>query len=268
MVVFKLPQPPSLSLTFARLAPAGIPCFTMRTSERLIVYGLLALALVGASRGLPGLAPTAIATQPAPTPSIPTTRLATCDVYALVEKLVDSDTYAPARKSEEARITALLEPAQTELQRLQAELQAINPQDPAAQAAGQQKFQAFEAKRQEFNTQREAMAADYTKLVSSQFIDAYTKIAAQAKLVAAQRGYTHVISQKSGAMLATDPRRLVEDFLARPITVAPDGSDLTDAVRVAMNLPELTAKPDTAPQANTPATPLTPLTPAVPEGPK
>lgn len=231
----------------------------MRTSERLVVYGLLAVALVGASRGLPSLTPSASAVQPAPAPAADAVaaKLATCDVYALVEKLVDTEAYVPARKSEEARITALLEPGQNELQRLQAELQQINPQDAAAQAAAQQKYQAFETKRQAFNTQREQLAADYTKLVSSQFIDAYTKIAAEARRVATQRGYTHVISQKSGPMLATDPRRLVEDFLARPMTVVPEGSDLTEAVRVAMKLPELTVKPEAAPttppQANTPA---------------
>lgn len=220
----------------------------MRTAERVAVYSLLALALVGASRNLPGLASPAAATLTA-APDVPAARIATCDVYALVEKLVDTDAYTPARKSEEARITALLQPGEAELQRLQAELQAMNPQDATAQAAAQQKYQAFEAKRQAFNTQREQLAADYTKLVSSQFIDAYTRISAEAQRVARAQGYTHVIAHKSGAMLAADPRRLVEDFLARPITAAPDGSDLTEAVRLALKLPELGSKTPATPAA-------------------
>lgn len=170
-------------------------------------------------------------------------RIATCDVYQLVERMIDSDQYIPARNVEQERVKGLLSPFEADLEKMQKELQAADPKDPAAQ----EKFKAFQTKREEYMAKRQQAADGYTDLVTGQFADAYTRIAAEARKTAESLGYTHVIAHKRGDIRAHDPRQLVEEFLSRPITVAPDGTDITEQVRAVMKLPDKPSSSDSSP---------------------
>jgi Skp family chaperone for outer membrane proteins len=230
----------------------------MRKSERVVVYGLLAGAMgvalmsatgvfgTGQSRAFAAAAPEA---QPA--------KIATCDFYLLVERMVDTDAYAPVRKAEEARISGVLSPIENELNTMNVELQNANPTD----AGMQEKYKMFETKRSDYLARRQDLSDSYSRLVSGQFVEAYEKVIAEAKKIANQQGYTYVIAHKSGKITAMDPRRLVEDFLARPLPVAPDGADITEQVRMAMNLPAQAAPATTGtPATTTPNLPAEPAT--------
>lgn len=223
----------------------------MRRTERVVAYSALAVALiavVGQSAGLRFGAP-AVAAPMAPAPDA--ARLATCDIYSLVERLVESDAYMPARNIEQERIKAKLAPMEEDLKRidtenakLREELSGADSKDPSAQMklkTYNANAAEFEAKIKPYNDQKSQLAEGYSALIVGQFGDAYQKVLAEAKKIAAEKGFTYVIAQKRGDLAARSPQQLVEEFLARPVSVAPTDSDITEAVRVSMKLPEKAA---------------------------
>lgn len=223
----------------------------MRRTERVIAYSALAVALiavVGQSAGLRMGAPAVGAPMGAAPESA---RLATCDIYSIVERLVESDAYAPARNIEQERVKARLAPMEDELKRLDSEnaklreeLSGADSKDPGAQMklktynANQSEF---ESKIKPYNELKAQLADGYSSLIVGQFAEAYQRVLAEAKKIAEEKGFTHVIAQKRGEISARNPQQLVEEFLARPISVSPADADITEAVRVSMKLPEKAA---------------------------
>lgn len=216
------------------------------------------LSWMSAGRGGVGAA---VASSPGTIAPAPAT-IASCDTYRLVELLLDQETFAKPRKAREDAIKAELAPTEAELNHMQAELaslreqlQRANPQDAAAKVVFgdfESKRKTFEEKVQTYNTVKEQRNQEYSALVSGQFVAAYEQVGAEAGRVGAELGYTHVVTQKSGKIMAADPRRLIEEFLSRPLAAQPTGSDITEQVRTAMKLPEKTAaeasdKPESAP---------------------
>lgn len=245
-----------------------------KRTVRSAAFSVLFLGGALANAAQPAATPAAAAPASAPAPAT----LATCDIYMLIERLLETDAFAKPIKASEDAIKATLQPIEEELNRLQTELttmrdelQRANPQDPTAQARFadfETKRKAFDAKVQAYNTTKNEKAATYAAMVSGQFVQAYEQVNAAIGKVAKEKGYTHVIAQKSGKIAATDPRRLIEEFLARPMTIQPEGSDLTETVRLAMNLPEksaaeLKAAAEAAAPAATPASAPAPA-PAAP----
>lgn len=216
---------------------------------RMNIGGVMAAGLVGAAAAaavLSGrLSNPAVASSPAMLSEVAPTRLATCDVYSLVERLVETDQFAPVRKAEEDRLKKLLEPMELDLMNLQKELQAADPKDPAAQA----KYQAFQGKQTAYQAERQKAAETYSALVAEHFKQSYRIAADASKKIATELGFTHVIAQKSGDVMAKDPQRLVEEFLSRPMVATPADTDITEKVRVSLKLPEKAATPAAAPAA-------------------
>lgn len=211
---------------------------------------------------VPSAAPVSAAPVSAPPASA---LIALCDVYALIERQVESDQFRPARDSEQERIKAQLTPLEAELETLQKDLQTANPQDPAAQA----KFGTFQQKRDDYQKRRQELLDAYSELIAKQFAQALTQVSAEAKKVATELGYTHVISQKTSEMIAKDPRQLVEEFLSRPFAAYPAETDITEKVREAMKLPKAPPTPAAAPApAAPPPTPAATTPPAGEAAPK
>jgi hypothetical protein len=247
----------------------------MRRSERVIAYSALAVALlavVGQSTGL-HLGPRAVAATPAPAPASPeAAKIATCDVYSLVQVMIGSDKYKPAQAIEQERIKARLAPMEDELRnidmantKLREELNGADSKDAAVQEklkaynAGAQQFQ---AKLEPYNQLKGELAQGYSAFVVGQFYEAYQLVTTEAKRIAKEGGYTHVVAQKKGDMTgAREPQQLVEDFLARPVIMSPAESDITEAVRTAMKLPESVAP------AAMPSGPVAPPSSAKPDAP-
>ena len=135
---------------------------------------------------------------------------------------------------------------------LQKELQAASPQDPAAQ----EKYKVFNSKRDEYGAKRQTLIAEYNQLLAAQFVEAYGKVCAEAKNQGTLLGYTYVLAHKRSEMKGTEPLAIVEDFLARPVILAPESAEITEQVRVAMKLPDaapaqspIPAKPGVQPWA-------------------
>lgn len=210
----------------------------MHRTERLVIYAALAICLVLGLRA--AQTPPASASQPPttttpatpaapvpPAPAAPPTPaiIATCDVYDLIEKMVISDRYEPARQGEEARIRDRLKLIEDELLAMEEALKNADPADPAAQA----KAGDYQKRRNDYSLLRGQAQQDFTDFVASQYIHAYDEVRKAVAKVAAELGYTHVISSRSDerTITATDPERLVEAFLGRPVVFAPKGTDIS-----------------------------------------
>lgn len=219
----------------------------MHRTERLVIYAALAACLVlglraaqtppanaGQQPTQPPTTPATPAAAAAPAPAAPPAPpapaiIATCDVYDLIEKLVISDRYEPARQGEEARIRDRLKLIEDELLAMEEALKNADPADPAAQL----KAGDFQKRRNDYSLLRGQAQQDFTDFVASQYIHAYDEVRKAVAKVAAELGCTHVISSRSDerTITATDPERLVEAFLGRPMVFAPTGTDISEAVR-------------------------------------
>lgn len=225
----------------------------MHKAERIILYTLTAAAcMLGLRAGLPGTgspAAAGITAPPAPADQ-PATRLATCDVFGLVERLIETEPYFVPRKHEEDRIKSELMPLQTTLQELQTALQGADmkkPENIAKQNEGKTKYE-------EYQKLSRSARDDYGAFVAKQFVAAHEKVHDAIARTAKAHGFTHVAAQKGGAIQPIgDAQKLAEEFLARPYSVQPEGSDITEATRLELGLPEkvsgespLLGKPDAA----------------------
>jgi Skp family chaperone for outer membrane proteins len=206
----------------------------MKTRERLFVYSALLACILLALR--PQLASVASASPRAGTPGAEpaAARIATCDVYEVVEKLVAGERFEEPRKAEEERIRLKMKPLEDDLAAMESELKEADPKDEAAQARARD----FQRKRSEYTLLRGRAQQDYTDFVAGQYVAAFEEAKASAAAIAERLGYTHVIASRTSEkkIKATDPERLVEAFLGRPMTVMPEGSDITEEVKEDLKL--------------------------------
>lgn len=206
----------------------------MKTKERLFVYAallacvVLALRQQFASSAAASLSPGSAATEPV------VAKIATCDVYEIVEKLVAGDRFEAPRKAEEERIRVKLKPLEDELSAMEGELKDADPKDEAAQ----EKARTFQRKRNEYGLLRGKAQQEYTDFVAGQYVEAFEEAKTSAAAIAERLGYTHVIATRTAEkkIKTTDPERLIEAFLGRPVTVAPEGSDITEEVKEDLKL--------------------------------
>jgi Skp family chaperone for outer membrane proteins len=190
-------------------------------------------------------------------------KIATVDVVGLLEILITSELYFAPRKQEEDRLRAQLTPLEAQLTALKNDIQGADPSKPENQA----KTRDYQVKYEEYKQIRAKVQETYQKLLAKQFTDAIDRIRQTAATIAKEKGYTHVVTQKTGKVELTDATKLAEELLARPYLVSPSDADLTEDVRLALNLPEksnnptniLNAKPESANiGSSTPPTPPAP----------
>ena len=210
----------------------------MHTKERLFVYSALLACAILALR--PSLSPNAVVAAPPAAPPqsaagepLPA-RIATCDIYEIVEKIVVGDRFEGPRKVEEERLGARLKPLEEELTAMEAGLKTADPADEAAQ----EQARVFQQRGKDYSLLRGQSQQDYTDFVGAQYVQAFDQARESAAAIARRLGYTHVIASRTSEkqIKASDPERLIEAFLGRPVTVAPEGTDITDEVKAELKL--------------------------------
>lgn len=209
----------------------------MRSTTRNLIVGSLGLATAaGAVAWSAGRATADAVLAPAPS------SLAVVDTLTLVQQLLLTDDYAPAREEQAAQIQAQLGAMQEDLQVLQTELQSANPQDPTAQ----QKYQQFQQRLQAFQQAQQQQGAAFNAFSATQAVEVYGRIRDAVDAVAEREGYTHVIASRldadidltnENATLAT----VTQEILARPLLGGVKVNDITAAVRSELGLPEPSA---------------------------
>lgn len=194
----------------------------MSLKKTLIIASLAAGAMFAA-----GFASSGRAVEPA--------RVATVDTWALVQRMLNTEAYQPAREALGAEWTGKLESRQAQLEQLRNEIEQLAPTD----AARQPLIQKFQGLFQEFErTGRDAQTA-FEKLAADQAIEAFGKIRDEAVKLAKDKGYSHLLAGRmdSEVVSADNVGTVTQEILARPILLAPEADDLTETIRVALNLP-------------------------------
>ncbi|MBX3317100.1 MAG: OmpH family outer membrane protein [Phycisphaeraceae bacterium] len=214
----------------------------MRTYERAGLWIAVSLAIVVAlDLRIPERAATA-----QPTNQI--IRVATVDMFQLLESMIDSDRYKPARDARDAEIKSKYDAILAELKSLETKIQLIPQGTPEFQTTMSQ-GQAKEMERQQFAQQ---VGRDQDAFVASQVKEAYALVHAAVNESAAALGYTHVFTTRTSAtnMKGDSLAPVMQEILARPLVRTSTTDDITDKVRVRLGLPEKAASTDDAGAAN------------------
>jgi len=154
---------------------------------------------------------------PAPAPM----RIATVDVYSIVDKLMQSAESKKSQDDLKAKWEPRLEGLQNDLRKVDADLQALPQNDPRVQDV----MKTGRDKQAEYDR----AVQDYEALSSRQLVDAYTSVRDAANRIATTRGYTHVFVNRP-AERPIDTKNLgntLQEFFARPVIKSPSGDDLT-----------------------------------------
>lgn len=194
----------------------------MTRTSRLLLAALCALILALVIR-----MPVPAAARPA---SEDGHNIAVCATLLIVDELMDSDRFAPAREE-------LQRVKQEQIQPLMDEMASLQNQFHAAQAAGEDLSaiqQHGQALQKQIAQAREQANREMTDLATKQIGECYDLIKASAEAVAKELGYDYVVSSSR----ADDDMQSnsSSEFLARPMLVYPEDADITEEVREDLKL--------------------------------
>lgn len=156
-------------------------------------------------------------------------RIATINTFAIVEKMVQSDRYKPARDAQMKDFQARMTGARGELEALVKDITTAGQDTDQGKALIQQ----YQVRKREAEQLDEELQMKAAELSTQQLAEAYRLVVETANAVAEKSGYTHVIATRG---LATEPLQgsnlaaAVQQILARPMVRFPAGDDLTDVV--------------------------------------
>ncbi|MDX2018309.1 MAG: OmpH family outer membrane protein [Planctomycetota bacterium] len=230
----------------------------MKKAERVFVYAGLAAALIGAY-GLSGKTevPAAIAT-PVPQAEM---RVASVDVLTIVDALMMSERYRPAREAKgqesQKQMQQMLDTIK--FQELEQKIVALAPGSPERNV--------LEADYTNKQRQAQQLNQQLTEGVAKQFTDqlaeCYRLVVETVDKLARDRGYSHVLASRGRdqPLRFDNPTTAVQEILARPLIRGLAADDLTGAVMADLKVSPV-ATPAAAPTP-TPAAEATPTpTPA------
>lgn len=193
----------------------------MRTVDRVVVLVLAASVAAGCWL-LAGPSATARADSSTTSP------FAICDVMGVVEKLMDSERFKPARDEAQAAAEAALAPIRDQLRDLEARGRGMDPADPELPGVAQQ-FQQLQA---QFQQQFQESARRMDEMTAMQLQEAYEIARASADAVAEDLGYGYVFATRlpDEEIEARDVAGMVRALLGRPVVRFPKDSDITPDV--------------------------------------
>lgn len=155
-------------------------------------------------------------------------RIATVDIYAIVEKLMQRPDYKKAQDDLKAKWDPKLEAIQKDFSRIDADLQMIPQNDPKYA----QVIKAGRDKQAEYDKAVQDRQGEFEGLSARQLTESYSTARDAASRIAERQGYTHVFANRppERAINASTLGASLQEFLARPLIKSPTGDDLTKAV--------------------------------------
>lgn len=215
----------------------------MRTYERLAIWvGVIGALALGLGARVPE---SRVVAQP----SSQVIRVGSVDMFLLLEGMIESDRYKPARDARDAEIKVKYDALMAELKQLETKIQLI-PQGTQEYQATMQQGQAKEVELRQFTQQ---VSRDQDAFVAAQVREAYAVVHQAANAVADRLGYTHLIATRldAASMKGESLAPAMQEILARPLVRGTSSDDITKQVRTELKLPEKPAEP----AATTPVTP-------------
>lgn len=203
----------------------------MNRSHRLILGVILGAAVLFIAGRATTLAQNNSAATAKPTPA---GLIATCDVFGVVDALLQSDRFAQRLEAKRVELSQRIEPLEDRLRALQAELQNANPDDPTAQ----EKFGEFQQLIQQYQMMGPELEEAFAEFRAKLTIEAYDLTRAAAEGVAESKGFSYVLAGRnpSKPIKSTDLQQLLQAILGRPMLHQPEGTDITDDVFEDLNL--------------------------------
>lgn len=208
----------------------------MRTTERVTVYAalatslLMALAMIGGGR-TGALTSSATAAEKN---ADPRRLIAVVDIVGVVERMMDSDKYKPARDEAGAAAESEIKPMRDRLQSLEERLRGLPQGDPAFNDVGRE----YQQLRAELERKAQGLGRDMDQLTMRQLIECYRLARASADAVAEQMGFAYVIASRpvDKDLEAPDTASAVRQLVARPMLRFPEGTDITPDVKQDLKL--------------------------------
>jgi hypothetical protein len=197
----------------------------MWSKQRVLIAAAIGAGVVGslllgagAQEGQPDAA--------APIRAVVPVRIATADVLGVVERMILSDRYRPAQVAFTEEQNNRLKPLADELVALENRGATLPPNSPDLENLSKQ----FEQKRDDFQRARQEALAKIDAFNTDQVREAYRLTLQAVDDLANQRGYTHVLSSRTGpATIRSDNvAGALQEILARPVAKANATDDLTD----------------------------------------
>ena len=204
----------------------------MRSAERFFIYAALAAIAVVAAGGR--LLDRDAFAQADSAASKPDQSVAVCDLVSIVEKLMESDRYRPAREELQAAAEAELAPLRDAGQQIEQRARNTPQDDPSFPEI----FREFQRAQQDYQQKVQEGARRIEELTVSQLKEAYEVARASAEDVAADLGYEYLIASRDATkeIEAIDVAGAVRAMLARPIILAPEDVNITPDVLADLKL--------------------------------
>lgn len=162
-------------------------------------------------------------------------RIAVCSSMKIVDELMETDRFKPSRQEvEDQAKEELLKPIVDLLKEIEVQAKGMKEDDPKMRELGE-KHRALQRQGQQA-TQEVARRVEVK--VAEQLIECYQLVRASAVAVAEEKGFNYVLaSTDSEAPMKSEPvMKIVRDFLARPVIMAPKEVDITEDVRTDLKL--------------------------------
>ncbi|MEM7623602.1 MAG: hypothetical protein AAF235_10430, partial [Planctomycetota bacterium] len=117
------------------------------------------------------------------------------------------------------------------------QIELLAPTDPQRQAMGM----TFQQKLQQLQQTGLTAQEQFAVFVANQAADAYERVRETAEAMGRERGYGLLIASRDDAKIADRPNlpTVMQEILSRPVLISSDANDITEAVREALDLPEV-----------------------------
>lgn len=207
----------------------------MRSRERLVLYPLIAIALVAALRAGNGFERPATAGVDAPADAPTDTRIAVVAAMKIGDELMDSGRFKPARVELEEKLNGeLIRPTMEKLQELERKIKELDEKSPEFPQLREEYIRG----RNELTAKQRETAQRAEALVSEQLKECFQLIRDSAAAIAEKKGFTFVLSslRPDDKMQGGPVQATIRDLLSRPVVVFPKGVDITEEVREDLKL--------------------------------
>jgi Skp family chaperone for outer membrane proteins len=189
---------------------------------------------------------------PSPAPAAAeTVRIASVDMLLLVERMISGEKYTADRDNFTADQNKKLKPLADELQKIRDDSKDLKEESDRFKALARE----YNEKNQKFMELGQAANIDVESFKTAQVAEAFRILGEAVQSLAANQGYTHVVSTRSGNFVikSNNVNGAVQEILARPLISSPAADDLTEKVIAELKLEPLPAPPVAAPVDPAPA---------------
>lgn len=203
----------------------------MPRSGSLLAITIASLALAVALLGRPALSTAHASVED---DGVTSPRIAVVASIRLMNDLMDSDRFKPARIDQEAALEAEMAPIVDQGRALEETLRGLDQDSDEARKIKQQLMGLQGA----LGRKQQEIGIRFEKFIAEQSRDAYLLVRESAIAVSEKRGFTYLLaSQHVDDEITVGPvAGLLNDILGRAVMHAPEAADITEEVRADLKL--------------------------------